>query len=293
MKKLGLKSFAALTLLLVSLTGCAADNQNVLDPQGPVARTQFHLIVWSFILMALVVLGVFIIFIVVLVKNGKKNNPNYDPEDDGNVKLEVTWTVIPIIIVILLAIPTVKSTYDLEKPPKTAEAKTPMTIVVTSADWKWVFRYPEQNIETVNYVAIPSDRPIKFQLQAKGAMNSFWVPSLGGQAYTMPNMKMSLWLQADHPGDYLGRGANFTGKGFAHMQFHVLAKSDSDFNKWVQHVKSTAPPITQKKYDEIMKPGTVGRMTFSSTPKDDRADIDMSSGDMSGMDMGGMHHGQH
>jgi cytochrome aa3-600 menaquinol oxidase subunit 2 len=269
MKKLTLKSFGVLTLLLVFLSGCT-NNIAVLNPQGPVARTEFHLIIWSFAIMALVVIAVLIIFVYVLVRYGRKNSTGYDPNDHGSIKLEATWIIIPIILCVLIAVPTVNTLFNLENPPKalgkTVEKK-PITIEVTSVDWKWLFRYPDQKIETVNYVVIPEDRPVKFKLNAIGAMNSFWVPQLGGQQYTMPNMDMKLWLLADHPGDYLGRSANFSGRGFTDMDFHVLAKTQGDYEKWISKVKKTEPALTMEKYRDLLKPSNVGRMTFSGYPK--------------------------
>ncbi|WKB35702.1 cytochrome ubiquinol oxidase subunit II [Terrilactibacillus sp. S3-3] len=132
---------------------------------------------------------------------------------------------------------------------------------------KWLFRYPDQKIETVNYAVIPEGTPVKFVLHAHDAMNSFWVPELGGQMYTMPDMPMKLWLQADHPGNYLGRSANFSGEGFAGMEFHILAKSRSNFKSWVKDVKATKPALTTAKYKQLLKPNNVGTMTFSSYPK--------------------------
>lgn len=239
--------------------------------------------------MSIVVIAVVAIFVYVLVKYGRKNSKGYDPDIEGSVKLEILWIVIPVILCVLLAVPTVKTIFDEEKAPgpsqNTAEAVEPLTIEVTSVDWKWLFRYPEQGIETVNYAVIPEDVPINFELKAIGAINSFWVPQLGGQRYTMPGMKMNLWLQADHPGDYLGRSANFSGKGFTGMDFHILSKKQSGFNDWVKDVKKTEPPLTNKKYQKLLAPGNAGRMTFSSYPKK------LDEQDSMSMDMkGGMEH---
>ncbi|EOO27531.1 quinol oxidase subunit 2, partial [Bacillus cereus VD133] len=89
-------------------------------------------------------------------------------------------------------------------------------------------------------------------------------PELGGMKYTMDGMIMDLYLQADKPGSYLGRSSNFSGEGFAHMEFELEAKKKEDYDKWVKEVKETAKPLTEEKYNEIIKPGVVGRMTFSS-----------------------------
>ncbi|MDT2046294.1 MULTISPECIES: cytochrome aa3 quinol oxidase subunit II [Bacillaceae] len=257
--------FSALSVFFLS--GCS--ELAVLNPQGPVAKEQADLIVWSLWMMAIVVVVVFAIFAYVLIKYRERpDNMDYEPpEQEGNLKMEIIWTAFPIIILILLAIPTVKSIYALEEPPKNEQTKIeePLTIHVTSANWKWIFSYPEENIETVNYVNIPEDRPVRFELTSQGSMNSFWVPELGGQKYSMNNMAMDLYLQADNPGSYIGRSANFSGEHFTDMEFEVLAQTHEDYEEWVDEVKATAKPLTEEKYDEIIEPGVVGRMTFNGT----------------------------
>ena len=262
-RKFGKVLLPALIPLFI-LTGCGQQIQ-VLHPAGPVARQEYNLILWSFGLMFLVVLVVFILFAYVMVKfRATPENEGYRPPDvHGNRKLETIWTVIPIIVVIALAIPTVATTYRLQTPPKNV-SKSPLVINVTSVDWKWLFSYPQQGIETVNYVVIPAGQPVEFEQHAVGPMNSFWVPELGGMEMDMPGRQLGLWLQANQPGDYLGRSANFSGKGFVHMTFHVISKSSSGFNQWVKNVKSTAPPLSQNKYQTLLKPGTSGQETYST-----------------------------
>ncbi|WKB35710.1 cytochrome c oxidase subunit II [Terrilactibacillus sp. S3-3] len=146
MKTFALKLVGAFSLLLMFLTGCT-NKKVVLDPQGPVAREEYHLMVWTMILVGLILAVVIILFIYFLVRFGKKNHNNYEPDNAGSTKLEVIWTVIPIIIVILLSVPTVKVLLDLDNPPKAEAASTqvkPLTIEVTSVQWKWLFRYPDQ-----------------------------------------------------------------------------------------------------------------------------------------------------
>nr|WP_239583544.1 cytochrome aa3 quinol oxidase subunit II [Metabacillus iocasae] len=256
---------------LLILSGCS--DLAVLNPQGPVAKIQADLIIWSFWLMGIVIVVVFAIFAFVLIKYREKpENMDYEPpEQEGNLLMEIIWTAFPVIILILLAIPTVKSIYDLEKPPVAAEGqeqKEPITIHVTSANWKWIFSYPEENIETVNYVNIPEDTPIRFELTSAGPMNAFWVPELGGMKYNMNNMAMDLYLQADNPGSYMGRSANYSGEHFTDMEFEVQAMTDEDYEEWVSDVKGTAEKLTEKQYDQLLEPGVVGRMTFNNTHLD-------------------------
>jgi cytochrome aa3-600 menaquinol oxidase subunit 2 len=252
-------------LPVLFLSGCDS-KLAVFDPKGPAAREILGLINWSLIFMALVVIVVFGLFgyIVWKYRATPKNEGYEPPEEHGNPKLEFIWTVIPILIVVALTIPTVKTIYNLEKVPEGYKSK-PITINVTSADWKWIFSYPEQGIETVNYVNIPVGTPVQFKLTSAGTMQSFWVPQLGGQKYTMSKMETQLYLVADHTGEYFGKNTNFNGKGYADMEFTVEAKSPQAFAKWVTDVKAKAPKLTKQKYVDLLKPSNLGRETFSNT----------------------------
>ncbi|PWI58866.1 cytochrome aa3 quinol oxidase subunit II [Sulfoacidibacillus thermotolerans] len=264
-KRRGL-AFAALSASVLLLSGCGSQIA-VLHPEGPVARQEYNLIIWSFILMAFVGLAVFILFAYMLIKYRARPGVEkyYDPNLEGNRKLEVVWTVIPLLIVIALAIPTVKTTYALTQPP--VQAHDPMEIDVTSAAWKWIFQYPGQHIETVNYLVIPTGVPVKFILTSVGPMNTFWIPELGGMEFTMPGANLGLWLEASKSGVYLGRGANFSGKGFAHMQFNVYAKPQAEFNQWVAQVKAQDPPLTMAQANQLVNHhGLSPILTFSSYP---------------------------
>ncbi|GMA63197.1 cytochrome c oxidase subunit II [Alicyclobacillus fastidiosus] len=265
--------FLVVGLSMFALTGCnSAKYMPVLSPQGPVARSEYYLIIWSFALMMIVVLAVFVIFFYMIVKyRATPENKDYvPPEIEGNARWESIWTIIPLIIVIALAIPTVAVTYKLVKPPKADVATTqgasnnPLVIDVIAERWKWVFKYPAQGIETVNYVNIPAGQPVDFELTSDGPMNTFWVPALGGMEFNMPGHDLKLWLEADHPGTYQGRSAQYSGRGFAAMTFDVNATTSADFAKWVQTIKQTKPALTKQANNQLSAPGIVPKMAFSS-----------------------------
>ncbi|MCX8002031.1 MAG: cytochrome aa3 quinol oxidase subunit II [Anoxybacillus mongoliensis] len=250
--------------LLPLLGGC---EMVVFQPQGPAARSITELINWSIWWMLLVVVVVFALFAYIVWKyrDRPERQGEEPPEEHGSTVLEIVWTVIPILIVIALTIPTMRTLYDLEKPPKGYEDQKPLVIHVTSADWKWIFSYPEQNIETVNYVNIPANRLVLFKMTSASTMQSFWVPALAGQKYTMNKMETELYVVADRPGSYEGRNTNFNGRGYAHMQFEVLAQTPKEFDKWVQEVKQKAPKLTKEQYEELLLPTHLGRLTFIGT----------------------------
>ncbi|EIT86977.1 cytochrome o quinol oxidase subunit II [Fictibacillus macauensis ZFHKF-1] len=253
------------TVSSLFLSGC--DRQYlVFNPAGPVAQKEYDLIVLSAVLCAIVVIPVLalLFFILYRYRDRPGNKAKYSPNWHDSKILEVVWWGIPIIIIGILSIYTAKTTYTLTKPP--VKDVKPITIQVTSMDWKWLFQYPGQKIATVNYAEIPVGVPVQFHLTSNQMMNSFWVPELGGQEYTMPGMAMRLWLQADRPGTYYGSGANFTGKGFTHMKFKVIAKPQAEFDQWARQIKQTEKPLTMTVYKQLAKKGLAEKQAFSSYP---------------------------
>ncbi|MGK5511399.1 cytochrome aa3 quinol oxidase subunit II [Brevibacillus formosus] len=250
----------------VLLTGCGSEYL-VLNPKGPVAETQYNLIIISTILVAVIIVPVIALtaFIVYRYRDTPGNKASYKPEWAHSTTLEVIWWIIPIVIVALLGYFTVRDVYVLKENPNKEVA--PMTIQVTALDWKWMFTYPEQNIATVNHLEIPAGVPIRFQVSADAPMNSFWVPELGGQIYAMAGMATELYLQADEPGTFAGFSSNFSGEGFAKMQFDVVAKPKEEFDNWVKEVKGTTPAMTKADYEELRKPGVTDKFTYSAFPE--------------------------
>lgn len=251
--------------LAMSLTGCSS--LVVLDPKGPVAKIQSDTIIFSILMMAFVLIVVYILYVFMLVKyRARKENENYEPPHvEGNKWLELIWTLIPIIIVVILSVVTVRTTNAVEKTPAGYEDQKPLVIYASSSNWKWHFSYPEEGIETVNYVNIPTHRPVEFRLYSYGPITSFWIPQLGGQKYAMSDMVTKLNLVAEEVGSYVGKNSNFSGEGFAHMEFEALAMTSKDYTDWVKDVKGSAPKLTENEFNGLLNTPHVGRKSYSTT----------------------------
>ena len=267
MKLKGALFFVLFTIATV-LTGC--DNPLlVLDPKGPVASTQADVIKTSMLIMAGIVLIVVILYTFMLYKyRASKTDKDYEPPHiEGNKYLEALWIGIPVLIVAFLGWMTVTSLDDVET-SQTGYEEEPLVIYAASSNYKWHFSYPELGIETVNYVNVPTDRPLTFKLYSYGPITSFWIPQLGGQKYAMSDMVNTLHLAADHPGTYMGRNANFSGEGFAHMDFEALAMPKAEFEEWVADVKANEKPITEEAFNKLLDTEFVGRSTYTGTHLD-------------------------
>lgn len=255
----------SLPMLLVFLAGC--EPLLVLDPKGPQAARQASDIMISIGIMAFIVIVVMVLLVYMLVKYRASKLPeDYEPPHiEGSPLIEGLFIGIPIIIVAVLSFISVKSNYIVEATPQGYEDQEPLIIYASSSNWKWHFSYPEQDIETVNYLYIPTNRPIEFKLYSYGPITSFWIPQLGGQKYAMADMVTTLHLAADTPGEYMGRNANFSGKGFAENTFTVTAMNQAKFDEWVEEVHANAEPLTEETFNKLLEPGHLGRMTFTGT----------------------------
>ncbi|NEN82303.1 ubiquinol oxidase subunit II [Paenibacillus elgii] len=261
-------SISMLAMLLLTTTGCA-ENMIVLDPKGPIAEQQRDLMVISTVLTCIIIVPVLVLTAIIVwrYRDKKGRKAKYTPDWEHSTKLETIWWGIPIVIITILGIITIKSTYALEPSKPLESDKKPLTVQVTSLDWKWLFQYPEQGIATVNHVQIPKGVPVRFEITADAPMNSFWIPQLGGQMYAMSGMAMTLYLQADEQGQYWGSGANFTGKDFAKMFFDVKSTSQEEFDQWVREVKASSPALTLEGYKQLALPSASDVKTFSAFPE--------------------------
>ena len=174
-------------------------------------------------------------------------------------RLELLVWSIPIMTVILVGGVTWIGSYDLDPPKPIASADKPVRVQVVSLDWKWLFIYPDQGIATVNQLTIPVGTPISFELTSSGVMNSFFVPQLGGQIYTMAGMVTRLHLQADQTGTYRGMSANYSGAGFSDMYFNVDAVPAEKFAQWVAATRTAGPVLDAQSYAALAEAEPSGR----------------------------------
>ena len=223
--------------LSLLLSGCSS---GILDPQGPISSHELKLLGFAIWLMLIVVIPViFLTFWFAWRYRASATTSKYRPNWSHSTLLEVIWWAVPCVIIVILAVVTWRTSHQLDSYKPLVSDKKPLTIEVIALDWKWLFIYPEYKIASINYFEIPTYRPINFKITSAAPMNSFFIPQLGGQIYAMTGMTTKLHLLANNPGRYRGFSANYTGKGFAHMQFYVNATSEKAFTAWVSEVKQS------------------------------------------------------
>ena len=179
--------------------------------------------------------GVFIAVCVPLVYalfrfRERRTDQGIPPQIEGNHMIEVVWTIIPIVIVIALVIPTISDAFALASPPA---GSNPLQVTVVGHQWWWEFEYPGQGIVTADQMYIPTGRVVDLTLKSADVLHSFWVPALGGKEDTVPGITNHMWLKASKSGLYSGQCAEFCGTNHSLMRFDVVAEPNGAFQNWV------------------------------------------------------------
>ncbi|MCL1058875.1 ubiquinol oxidase subunit II [Shewanella gelidimarina] len=243
-------SKAALAIFAILLSGCAG---GVLDPKGQIGIDEKHLIVVATLLMLIVVIPVIFMTLYFAWKyRDGRDQEIYAPKWAHSKNIEIVVWLVPIVIVIILGVITWGSTHDLDPyKPLEHEAK-PITVEVVSLNWKWLFIYPELGIASVNELAFPANVPVNFKITSDTAMNSFFIPQLGSQIYSMAGMATQLHLIANEPGTFNGISANYSGAGFTGMKFKAIATATAeDFDAWVAKVKQQSRNLDSQSYKAL------------------------------------------
>ena len=245
-------ALAILFFGVATLGGCSG---GVLDPKGPIAAAERLIMLNSTgIMLAIVIPTILATLGTAYWFRSSNKRARYMPDFVYSGRLELLVWSIPIMTVFLVGGVTWLSSYDLDPPKPIASAVKPVRIQVVSLDWKWLFIYPAEGLATVNHLTIPMGTPISFELTSSGVMNSFFVPQLSGQIYTMAGMVTRLNLQADQTGTYRGMSANYSGAGFSDMYFKVDAVPAERFAQWAGETRGTGPALDPQTYADLAKP---------------------------------------
>lgn len=163
----------------------------------------------------------------------------HPPQTHGSTKLEITWTLIPAVILVFIAVPTVRSIWVTQA----AAAPGSLNIDVTGHQWWWEFKYAEHGITTANEIYIPAGRTVNFRLRSADVIHSFWTPQLGGKRDVVTNRTNYLWLTPDSSTAsqvWNGFCVEYCGTSHTYMRFRVFTVSPEEFDSWVAGQKMPA-----------------------------------------------------
>lgn len=236
---------AALTVALAVLMAACGGNHpdSIFHSRTDFNRDVDHL----FKLLIYAGTGVFIfvevILILTLVKFRKRPGQPEPEHVHGNTTLEIAWTVIPLLILIVIGIPTVRTIFKTQAVAR-ADA---LQVEVIGHQWWWEFRYPQyttrtatgklDTLITANELYLPIGRTVNFSLKSRDVIHSFWVPSLAGKRDVMPNHTNYLWYTPHSLGADAWNGfcVEYCGTSHANMRFRTFTVSQSDFESWTAH----------------------------------------------------------
>lgn len=226
---------ATLLVVLASCGGTGPNNrQNALHPAGSAAHKILNLMTPFFWVAVVVGAGVVGMTIFVAVRFRERPGDDRSPvQTHGNIVLEVSWTIIPFLILAVMAVPTVATIFNLAKIPKGPNV---IHVDVAARQWFWQYTYTDKgtNFLTANEMHIPVGQPVVLTLTSNNVIHSFWVPALAGKKDVVPGHPNTLTIEADHPGTFLGQCAEYCGLSHANMRLRVIAQSKSDYEAWIR-----------------------------------------------------------
>jgi cytochrome o ubiquinol oxidase subunit II len=244
------------TISITSAAACLAScDEGVLDPHGPVGKAERIILYDATAIMLAVVIPVIVLTLVFAWWFRARNrSAHYRPDWEYSGRIEMIIWCIPALVILFLGGIAWTGSHDLDPPAPLAESTAPLDIEVISLDWRWLFIYPQEGIASVNRLVVPAGVPLRFRLTSTTVMNSFFVPQLGSQIYTMPNMVTRLNLQADQPGTFEGLSAQFSGDGFSDMRFDLVATDADAFKDWIKTTKTRGGTLDANTFEELVRP---------------------------------------
>jgi cytochrome c oxidase subunit 2 len=237
--------------LALLATACAANApQDSLDPAGPDARTIDNLFgpVMAAAIVVFVVVEGLIVYAVLKYRRrpDEVEGPDEVPAQvHGNIRLEIGWTILPALILAVVAIFTVPVIFDLAEQPKDA-----LTVDVVGQKYWWAYRYPEQDrtggptFVTANELHIPAGEEVLLRLTSRDVIHSFWAPRLNGKRDVVPGREQTWKLEADDPGVYSGQCAEYCGTSHANMRLKVVAHDEAGWRDWLDDQQRDAAEPT-------------------------------------------------
>lgn len=214
--------------------------------------------------MLLVIIPVMFLTVFFAWKYRQANrDARYDPDWDHSTQLELVIWGAPLLIIIWLGALTWMGTHLLDpyRPIERIDSDTPVAagtepleIEAVALDWKWLFIYPQYGVATVNEIAAPVDRPIRFRLTSSTVMNAFFIPALAGQIYAMPGMETKLHAVINEPGEFGGFSSNYSGAGYSGMKFDFHGLDSPAFDDWIAKVRGGDGTLDRAAYLELEKP---------------------------------------
>jgi cytochrome c oxidase subunit 2 len=217
---------------------------NIFDPAATPAHSIFGLsmLVLSVTLAIFVLVASLLLYVLIRYRHRSSDSEREPAQIYGSNQIELSWTVIPILIVVMLFLSTTRVILETEAAPKPSGA---LDVTVIGHQFWWEYRYPKLGVVTANELHVPISDPAKptptyLALSSADTDHSFWVPRLAGKTDLIPNRLNTMWIDPQTAGLYLGQCAQYCGTQHAKMLLRVYAQSPEDFAAWIQQQRRPA-----------------------------------------------------
>lgn len=189
-----------------------------------------------------VTVGGLLTWVLIRYRERKGDDDSEPPQIYGSTQVELAWTVIPILIVVVLFLTTARIIFAIQDAPKPQAA---LDVTVVGHQFWWEFRYPKLGIVTANELHVPvstalDPQPTFLHLLSADVDHSFWVPQLAGKTDLIPNHPNETWIEPQHTGVYVGQCAQFCGIEHAKMLLRVYVDTPEEFEAWAEQQKQPA-----------------------------------------------------
>jgi len=242
---------------------------SIFSPKATPAHLIFGLSIFVLAIAAAIFLTAGGILVYVLIRYRRRGTDSDDepPQIYGSNQIEVSWTVIPILIVVVLFLTAARVILTTEHAGKPDAA---LDVVVIGHQFWWEFRYPKLGIVTANELHIPVSDPQRptptyLEMSSADTDHSFWVPQLAGKTDLIPNRVNVMWIDPQTPGLYLGQCAQYCGVQHAKMLLRVYGQSRSDFDAWVAEQRQPAKASSEDGQAVFLRNACINCHTITGT----------------------------
>ena len=267
---------------MLFLAGCVPASYRLFHPNGPIANLELRSTIIDVAVMLVIILPVAVLICVFMWRYRKSANAAYDPHWSHSLTLEILVWAVPLITVCVLAFFSYETTLAVNPygpavlggadapAPKVRMASVappgmpgmvmqapdpssagPLQIDVITTDWQWFFVYPQLHIATIDELVVPQGRDVEFHMTSATVVNDFFVPELVPMMDVMPGMQTDDTFRAKNTGTYKGFSADFSGAGFAWMQFAARVVTPHDYAAWVSSVEASPDHLSYAEFERL------------------------------------------
>ena len=250
-----------------AICAAASPSTSIFEPRSTPAHELKGLSIFVLVITGLIYVGVSSLLVYAIVRfRARRGDTTEPPQVFGSVQIELSWTIIPILIIVVLFLTTARVLFSVQDAPKPANA---LDVTVVGHQFWWEFRYPQYNVVTANELHVPvstrtAPEPTFMKLTSADVMHSFWVPQLAGKTDLLPNRVNEMWIDPQVPGLYLGQCAQFCGPEHAKMLLRVYVDTPEQFQQWIANQQRTQAELSVAGPGEEIAPNS-GNATAVST----------------------------